>query len=52
MTTFIIIVAVLVGLAVISVREIRRDGLGQRRPPRGPGDDWTVGKLPSHPYGA
>ena len=51
MTAFLGFLLLLAALVILTVRELHTDGLGYRRPPRGPGEDWTAGKLPSHPYG-
>ena len=44
-------ILLVVAWGVLAAREVRRDGLGVRRPPRGP-EEWTAGHLPSHPYAA
>ena len=45
----LLMVLLLLVVGVLAVREVRRDGLGERRPPRGP-EEWCAGHLPSHPY--
>lgn len=44
-----VLLTLLIGTAV--ARIVARDGYGHRPAPRGT-DDWSVGALPSHPYGA
>ena len=41
------VLVLLVGTAI--ARIVSRDGYGHRPAPRT--DDWSVGALPSHPYG-
>lgn len=41
------VLVLLVGTAI--ARIVARDGYGHRPAPRS--DDWSVGSLPSHPYG-
>ena len=44
-------ILLLVTVAVLALREVRSDGFGTRRAPRGP-EEWTARHLPSHPYTA